>query len=236
MFEIFIALFGGLYLLGRTTSEKVTSSLYDHQSNTARAQKEELFNESFEEELAQTIANPQKRQNIEALIQEDLQYIYGDAWKTLFSGVWLQPSLYNHPFSSRENIVLTLLLSKSGFVSQRFSLNLTISNFKYANAYECLRILHCIDHNIRSKRKGFNDKLVFLPYIKYKSPPQKNYLGTPDYAHPCSGKFCWSFEFGAIHARYSTDIHNTVLVNACKEASIGERSPASRPYKDKLLL
>lgn len=237
MFELFIALFGGIYLLGKYSHEKISNKKWDTARDIARCTKETMVNKKFEEELGKKIANPQHRTEIENLIKKDLQYVYGDKWRELFAGTWRQPNLYTLPLSKPENIVLMLMLSKSGLVPCYYRFDgIKISNFCSANAYECLKILHCVEENIKRKRALPNARLVFLPEVTYKVPRKKGDLGTPDYTHPCSGKFCWNFESDFVNPRYSADIRSEMLINSCKEASTGERSLASNPYKDTLIL
>ncbi len=237
MFSLFFALFGGLYLAGRYIHEKSVSNKFDSDFQTGQIHKAIIVNRKFEDELVKKIGNSQYREEIEALIKDDLQYVYGDAWKELYAGDWYEPKAYTTALNTKENIILMLMLSKSGLVPSCYQFGgIEISNFGIANIYECLKILQCVEKNIASK-KGFLDaKMVFLPQVMYASPSKKGDLGTPNYTYPSSGKFLWNFEPIYARSRFAVDIRNEVLVNACKEASIGERSLASNPYKNKLTI
>lgn len=237
MFSLFIALFGGLYLIGRLACEKSASNKLDLDYRTGQINKTLIVNRKFEDELVKKIANSRYRKEIENLIKDDLQYIYGDAWKELYAGDWYEPKAYTTALNTRENIVLMLMLSKSGLIPSCYQFGgIEISNFQIANMYECLRILQCIENNIRAKKDYLDAKMIFLPHVIYDSPRRKGDLGTPNYTYPSSGKFHWNFEPIYARSRYAVDIQNPVLVNACKELSVGERSLASNPYKDKLQL
>lgn len=237
MIDIFIALFGGMYLLGRCACEKISSQKHDRDYTTGMINKATLVNRKFEDELTKKIGDPQYREEIENLIMDDLQYIYGDAWKELFADKWCEPSTYGTSFNTKENIVLMLMLSKSGLIPSSYQYcGIQISNFSTANLYECLKILQCVENNVIAKKEYKDARMIFLPHITYASPRKKGDPGTPSYTYPSSGTFHWNFEPVYARSRYAVDIRNTVLVNACKELSIGERSLASNPYKDKLTL
>ena len=237
MFSLFIALFGGLYLAGRCAYEKSASDKFNSDYKTGEIHKAIIVNRKFEDELAKKIGDSKYREEIENMIKEDLQYIYGDAWKELYVGAWYEPKAYTTAFNTRENIILMLMLSKSGLIPSCYQFGgIQISNHGIANTYECLRILQCVENNIRAKKDHLNARMIFLPQVMYASPSKKWDVGTPNYTYPSSGKFHWNFEPIYAQARYAVDIQNSVLVNACKEAAIGERSLASNPYKDKLTL
>lgn len=237
MFSFFVALFGGLYLLGRCASEKSAANKFNSDYKTGEIHKAVIVNRKFEEELAKKIGKPKYREEIEQLIKEDLQYVYGEVWEELFAGDWCEPKIFTTAFLTRESIILMLMLSKSGLIPSCYQYSgIEISNYDVANMYECLRILQCVEKNIMSKKDFLNAKMIFLPQVMYASPPRKGDLGTPNYIYPSSGKFHWSFEPIYAQSRYAVDIRNSVLVNACKEKSTGERSLASNPYKDKLTL
>lgn len=237
MLELFIALFGGLYLLGKYSSEK--AAIYNNSKEHAiqKVREDALVNEVFEIELAKKIANVQYQAEIKSILKDDLQYIYGDCWPDLFDGYWNQPNIYHHPCSTCENVILTLMLSKSGLIPRYCRIPGTgISNFSSANAYECLKILHCVETNIKKKTNYTDMQLLFIPRVIYQTPPKKYDLGTPDFAHPCSGKFQWYFGNLLIKPRYFLDIRSEKLVDACKKASAGDRSLKSTPYNDTLFL
>lgn len=237
MFAFFIALFGGLYLAGRCAYDKSASNKFDSDYRTGQIHKAIIVNRKFEDELVKKIANQQYREEIVNLIKDDLQYIYGDVWKELYAEDWYEPKAYTTALNTRENIILMLMLSKSGLVPSCYQFGgVQISNFEIANTYECLRILQCVESNIKINKDYLNAKMIFVPQVMYASPPIKGDIGTPNYIYPSSGKFCWNFEPLYATARYAIDIRNSILVNACKEQSIGERSLASNPYKDKLTL
>ena len=235
MFLLFVTLFGGLYLAGRCAHEKSVSNKFDSDFKTGQIHKAIIVNHKFEDELVKKIANSRYREEIEDLIREDLQYIYGDAWKDLYAGNWYEPKAYTTALNTRENIVLMLMLSKSGLVPSCYQFSgIEISNFGIANMYECLKILQCVEKNIKAKKDYIDARMIFLPQVTYASPPRKGDVGIPNYTYPSSGKFYWNFEPIYARSRFAVDIRNSVLVNACKESSIGERSLASNPYKDKL--
>lgn len=235
MFSLFVALFGGLYLAGRCAHEKSVSNKFDSDFKTGQIHKAIIVNRKFEDELVKKIANSRYREEIEDLISEDLQYIYGDSWKELYAGEWYEPKAYTTALNTRENIILMLMLSKSGLVPSCYQFSgIEISNFGIANMYECLKILQCVEKNIKVKKDYIDARMIFLPQVTYASPPRKGDVGTPNYTYPSSGKFYWSFEPIYARSRFAVNIRNSVLVNACKEASIGVRSLASNPYKDKL--
>ena len=235
MFSLFVALFGGLYLAGRCAHEKSVSNKFDSDFKTGQIHKAIIVNRKFEDELVKKIANSRYREEIKDLIREDLQYIYGDVWKDLYAGDWDEPKAYTTALNTRENIVLMLMLSKSGLVPSCYQFGgIEISNFGIANMYECLKILQCVEKNIKAKKDYIDARMIFLPQVTHASPPKKGDVGIPNYTYPSSGKFYWNFEPIYARSRFAVDVRNSVLVNACKEASIGERSLASNPYKDKL--
>ncbi|MBQ2705011.1 MAG: hypothetical protein IJF58_05630 [Clostridia bacterium] len=237
MFSIFVALFGGLYFAGRRAYEKSLSDKHDSDFRMGQINKALMVNRKFEDELVKKIADPHYREEIEALVKEDLQCIYGDAWKELFAGDWYEPRAYTTSFGSKEGIILMLMLSKSGLIPSYYQYaGIEISNFDISNIYECLKILQCVEKNVRAKKDFLDARLVFVPQIMHCSLNRKGDVGTPNYANPSTGKFYWNFEPVFACSRFAVYLSNSVLVNACKEASIGERSLASNPYKDKLTL
>ena len=193
-----------------------------------------LVNKKFEEATNEKIGNSKYRNEILEIIKDDLIYVYGDAWEELFAGTWYQTSLYNCAFSTRENIILTLLLSKNGFVPQHYEFSrFRISNFEYANAYECLKILQCVEKNIKAKRTETPDlNLLFTPEVSFETK-KKSCTLVPNYNYPCSGEFAWGFE--SYYPQFTVSLYNENLIHNCKEASIGPRSLRTNPYKDKLL-
>ena len=103
MFSIFVALFGGLYFAGRRAYEKSLSDKHDSDFRMGQINKALMVNRKFEDELVKKIADPHYREEIEALVKEDLQCIYGDAWKELFAGDWYEPRAYTTSFGSKED-------------------------------------------------------------------------------------------------------------------------------------
>ena len=170
MFAFFIALFGGLYLAGRYAHEKSGSQKFDSDFKTGQIHKAIIVNRKFEDELVKKIADSQYREEIENLVKDDLQYIYGDVWKELYAGDWYEPKAYTTALNTRANIVLILMLSKSGLVPSCYQFSgIEISNFEIANIYECLRILQCVESNIRAKKDYLDAKMIFLPQVLYAS-------------------------------------------------------------------
>ena len=112
-----------------------------------------VMNLDFEKELVKKITNPDYRQEILAIIKDDLEYVYGDIWKDLFNTPWREPKFHSNAFTSAENIVLFLLLSKSGLVPFFYHYGrIQIGNSEIANTYECLKILQCVERNIIKRR------------------------------------------------------------------------------------
>ncbi|MBQ4645515.1 MAG: hypothetical protein IJB72_07130 [Clostridia bacterium] len=207
---------------------------------TEKAKKEALVNRDFERELIKKITNPTYREEILELIKDDLQYIYGDVWKELFDVPWRNVKSYTPKFENAENIVFMLMLSKSGLIPDGYQFfGIKISNYEIANSYESLRILQCVEKNIQQKRKSDDYKLVFCPYVEYKKTGKHSGINTPKYDLPCSGQFRWMFESLYSNSRYAIkNIHDPVVVRACKNSALGERSDKEKnnPYKDKLVL
>ena len=199
-----------------------------------------MVNTDFEKELIKKIANPQYKEEILNLIRDDLKYVYGDAWEKLFvNQVWGLAKPYTTVFDTIENIILFLMLSKSGLMPDcyRFT-GIQISNTKAANIYEALRILQCVEKNIQHKQ-GSEYKLIFNPKITSSGYGKHRGPETARYDLPFLGSFHWNFEYFYNSSKFvMRDINNPTLVNACKNCSIGERSEKkiNNPYKDKLTL
>ncbi len=206
-----------------------------------KIKKDLMCNKDFQDELVKKIANPQYKEQILDLIKDDLMYIYGDAWKNLFlNKIWITSTPCTTVFDSAENIILFLLLSKSGLVPDcyRFS-GIQISNSNIANIYEALKILHCVERNIQQKRRTEDYKLIFIPTTTYEKYGKHMGPATPRYDQPYMGSFHWAFESFYYNSKFvMKDIHNPTLVDSCKKCSIGERSEKelNNPYKDKLTL
>ena len=169
------------------------------------------------------------------IIQPDLEFIYGDAWKEIFGHRWYTSKPYGTALDTPEHVVLILMLSKSGIMPDCYEFwNPRVTNYPATNAYECLKIIQCVEKNIQIK-KGWEEKLIFMPQIDrdYKNKHDK---GTPRYDIPCSGKFYWSFEKDRLQSGFGIDIRSSRLEENCKECSIGPRSLSSTPYKDKFIL
>ena len=197
-----------------------------------------IVNKDFEEELYRKISLPSYREKILDVIKDDLKYIYGSVWKNLYSGCWQTPQPVTTAFNSVENIILMLMLSKSGFIPCCYRWGqLSISNFDVANSYECLKILHCVEKNIQAKRAASIFSLVFLPDVIFRRDSKNKVQEYPQYDYPCSGKFYWSFQSNAINSKYKIkDIHDAGLVQSCINSSIGTRSEKKNPYKNTLVL
>lgn len=232
MLDLFIALAGGLFLTGKCLSEKSEETKYNARFEQARQSKASLVNRKFEEELINKINSPQTRKKVIEMVREDLEYVYCDAWKSIFPNSYERAG-YGGGFGTTGNILLFLMLSKSGLIPSYYQYsNISISNFPNANAYECLRILQCVEKNIQKKKT--NLKLLFVPYMKIVGVGKKSERRA-DYSCPCSGSFHWNFETQYVEP-YSIGIRNNLLVEQCKEASGGERSLRKNPYKDKYIL
>lgn len=220
---------------------KFASNTYTAGNKAIEETKMELMvNRDFQDELIKKIADAQYREQILDLIKDDLQYIYGDAWKNLFVKNWFVAKPYKTAFDSVENIVLFLLLSKSGLIPYCYKFSdIQIRHYKFANIFECLKILQCVEKNIQKKRGSSDYKLIFNPnidrggYSKHRGPEK------PRYDQPYLGTFHWAFEKIYYTSPFvMRDIHNPTLVTACKNCSSGERSEKSKNniYKDKLIL
>lgn len=199
-----------------------------------------VINLDFEKELVKKITNPNYRQEILAIIKDDLEYVYGDIWKELFNTPWREPKFHSNAFTSAENIVLFLLLSKSGLVPFFYHYGrIQIGNSEIANTYECLKILHCVERNIIKRRDSDDFKLIFNPKIHQESNGKRPGPVIPEYEYPHLGEFNWAFDSFHYKASYAiTDIHNPLLIVNCQKSSIGKRSNNVKynPYKDKLII
>ena len=197
-----------------------------------------IINKTFEEELCRKISLPEYKQKILDIIKEDLEYIYGSCWKELFTRPWSCPSFVCTAFRSAEGIVLMLLLSKSGFLPGCYRYGrIEISNFDVANAYECLKILQCVEKNIQAKRDPKTYSFVYLPHVEFRRDKKNKVVELVRYEWPCSGKFYLSFQSICTTSKFKIkDIHDTGLVQSCKNNSLGERSGKKNPYIDKLII
>ena len=200
-----------------------------------------MVNRDFQDELVKKISNPKYKKQILELISEDLKYIYGEAWEELYLNQhWYLPKPYTTVFDSKENIILFLMLSKSGLIPECYKFSgIQISNTSVINIYEALRTLHCVEKNIQHKKGSLDYKLIFNPHITREGYGKNAGLEVARYDLPFMGSFHWSFESLYFNSRFvMRDIHNSTLVTACKNCSVGERSDREKnnPYKDKLLL
>lgn len=199
-----------------------------------------VMNLDFEKELVKKITNPDYRQEILAIIKDDLEYVYGDIWKELFNAPWREPKFHSNAFTSAENIVLFLLLSKSGLVPFFYHYGrIQIGNSEIANTYECLKILHCVERNIIKRRDPDDFKLIFNPKIHHESNGKRPGPVIPEYEYPHLGEFNWAFDSFRNKDSYAiTDIHNPLLIVNCQKSSTGKRSNNTKynPYKDKLII
>lgn len=225
---VVISLFGASsYKVGNEAEEKMKKTL--------------MVNRDFQDELVKKISDPKYKKQILELISEDLKYIYGDAWEELYlNQPWYLPKPYTTVFDSKENIILFLMLSKSGLIPEcyRFS-GIQITNTSAVNIYEALRTLHCVEKNIQQKKDSLDYKLIFNPKITRDGYGKHAGPEVARYDLPFMGSFHWSFESFYYNSRFvMRDIHNATLVTACKNCSIGERSDKEKnnPYKNKLTL
>lgn len=86
MFELFIALFGGLFLAGKYFSEKAAARSFDrrqHDYQVARDNIETKYAASYELEqwAKEFISSGEHFEEICGLFAEDFQYVFGDDWK-----------------------------------------------------------------------------------------------------------------------------------------------------------
>lgn len=151
---VVISLFGASsYKVGNEAEEKMKKTL--------------MVNRDFQDELVKKISNPKYKKQILELISEDLKYIYGDAWEELYlNQPWYFPKPYTTVFDSKENIIVFLMLSKSGLIPECYRFGgIQISNTPAVNLYEALRTLHCVEKNIQQKKNSLEYKLIFTPKI-----------------------------------------------------------------------
>lgn len=200
-----------------------------------------MVNKDFQDELIKKISNPQYKDEILNLIKYDLEYIYGDAWKDLYlHQPWYSATAYTTAFATKEDIILFLLLSKSGLIPECYRFwGIQISNTEAANIYEALRVLQCVEKNIQKKRDSADYKLIFNPKITREGYGKNKGPEVARYDLPFMGNFHWAFESFYYNSRFAMhDIYNSTLVAACKNCAIGERSEKEKnnPYKDKLIL
>ncbi len=230
-------IFLGIVFVGIATNETTEKKVpYDPKAEESKF--DLIVNKTFEDEICRKIAIQSYQEKILDIIQEDLEYIYGKVWKNIFLRRWGLPHAIGTTFNSVENIVLMLLLSKSGLIPSCYRYQkISISNFDTANAYECLKIIHCIEKNIQSKRHDEGFKIIFLPEVFFKKDEKRRLLELPQYEHPCSGGFRFAFQSVCMNSAYKIkDVHDQRLIQACKQASIGERSEKKNPYANKLIL
>lgn len=231
---LILLIFVGISMFGASTY-KVSNEAEEKMKKTL------MVNKDFQDELSNKISNPQYKKKILDLIKDDLEYIYGDAWESLYlPQPWFSATAYTTAFDTKENIILFLLLSKSGLIPEcyRFS-GIQISNTKAANIYEALRILQCVERNIQNKHDSKEYTLIFNPKITRDGYGKHLGPEVARYDLPFMGSFHWAFESFYYNSRFvMRDIYNSTLVSACKASSLGERSEKekSNPYKDKLTL
>ena len=194
---------------------------------------ESLKNEKFEEALRAQISDPSYRQQILNIIQSDLEYIYEQHWQEVFAGRWDSPSIFTDNWDKRENIILILLLSKSGFLPQYLTNYFELHNRFSANVLESLRIVRCIEKNITQKKMWTDAKLMQVPKKKHEIKGGKTFFVDSDC--PLSSKVVWNF-----HLRDCTNtvsIWNDTLERKCKEYARGPRAEKQvNPYEGKLLI
>lgn len=223
-----ISLFGaGSYKVGNEAEEKTKKTL--------------MVNRDFQDELVKKISDPKYKKQILELISEDLKYIYGDVWEDLYlNQPWYVSKPYTTVFDTKENIILFLMLSKSGLIPECYQFTgIQITNTKAVNIYEALRVLHCVEKNIQHKRGTADYKMIFNPKITRDGYGKHAGPEVARYDWPFMGSFHWSFESFYYNSRFVMhDIHNATLVTACKNCSVGERSDKEKnnPYKNKLTL
>lgn len=237
MFWFVLIIFLGFAIVG-TAAGDLPEKKVPYNADMEKSKFALIVNKTFEDELCRKIALQTYQDKILDIIQEDLEYIYGKYWKEIFLRRWGSPYAVTTTFNSVENIVLMLMLSKSGFIPSCYRYHpISISNSAFANAYECLKIIHCVEKNIQNKRKDDSFKIIFLPKIAFSRDKKNRLLTSPQYEYPCSGEFRFAFQSVYMNSPYKIkDIHDQNLIHSCKEASIGERSEKKNPYIDKLIL
>ncbi|MDY4213393.1 MAG: hypothetical protein SOX82_06895 [Eubacteriales bacterium] len=235
MIWFLLIIFLGIVIVGIATTEPPEKKVpYDPKTEDSKFAL--IVNKTFEDEICRKISIQTYQEKILDIIQKDLEYIYGKGWKEIFLRRWGLPYVIGTTFNSVENIVLMLLLSKSGFIPSCYRYQkISISNFDTANAYECLKIIHCIEKNIQNKRNDETFKIIFLPEVLFKRDEKRRLLELPQYDYPCSGGLYFAFQSVYMNSTYKIkDIHDQRLIQACKQASIGERSGKKNPYREAL--
>lgn len=194
---------------------------------------ESLENEKFEEALRAQISDPGCRQQILNIIQSDLEYIYEQHWQEVFAGRWGSPDIYTEYWDKRENIILILLMSKSGFLPHFLSNYFTLHNCISANAHESLKILRCIEKNITEKKKWTDAKLMQVPEKIHQIKGGKTQRVETDC--PLSSKVFWNFHLS--DCTNAVSIWDETLEKKCKEYARGPRAEKKiNPYEGKLLI
>lgn len=196
-----------------------------------------LENRQLETELARKIKTPENQEHILELIKDDLVYVYGAEWEKHFKQRWSTNGNYVEPsFKSPENIAHLLLLSKSGVAcSWLNSSNLHLVNYSHANAYQCLRIMQCVEKNIREKRNDPKLKLYFYPGFDYEGTGKKR-KAVPNYKHLYFGRWCWNFELNYDEMKYAKSLSDNGLITRCAEIADPDFEQRNNPYKDTFVL
>lgn len=196
-----------------------------------------LLNKQLETELARKINNPENKEHILELIKDDLVYVYGDDWEKHFNQRWeMRENCIYSGFTSPATIAHMLLLSKSGVICNCLNFHdLKLCNHSHANAYQCLRIMQCVEKNVREKRNDPKLKLYFYPDFDYEGTGKKR-KAVPDYKYLHRGRFRWNFELDYNSVQNAKSLDNSMLVKRCMEIADPDFEKKNNPYKDTFVL
>lgn len=199
----------------------------------AKKRLESLKNDEFEEALCTQICDPSCREQILKIIQSDLEYIYEKHWQEVFAGRWSSPKRYTKYWDKRENIILVLLMSKSGYLPNTLSNPFILANCQSANIYESLKILRCIEKNITTKKNWTDAKLMQVPKNNYVIKGRKTVAVPSD--SPAMSNVRWNFDL--VNYTRIVSIWDETLEEKCKDIANGSRAEKKvNPYEGKLLI
>lgn len=117
MFELFIALFGGLFYCGKTLNEKARSKEFDRDmkcrnDTMANIRDKYAADDELTQQTKKIITSGKHFEDICNWLAEDLEYVFGDDWKKKLN--LSAPFIETHIPSSHEMWVYHLLLAKKG--------------------------------------------------------------------------------------------------------------------------
>ena len=197
MFEFFIALFGGLFYGGVALSERSNNKRLDKFHDNVDEWKNLLDGCDVMRETERQLTNPDTRWEALNSIADQLKFVYGEGWETLY---YSEPSFRGDYRWSQWIQAAQILVAKRGKIDVDMGLyrGIELSFMNESERAVVLRVFQVVEQFIQEYLNiNHPDKpsilLYFVPEMKIKTRHSSRKPEIYWNDHIASGKLEWSF-------------------------------------------